>query len=139
MQKLDQEKLDESLTSSFSSIRETVYHLWSAEFIWLQRLELAEHPVWIEAGFEGTFEDACADWQKVSEVLLQFVRRQYDDRAFEHTLQYYDKNKKSHKTPVYMVLQQIFNHSTYHRGQLVTLLRQLGVKRIPNTDFISFK
>jgi uncharacterized damage-inducible protein DinB len=39
---------------------------------------------------------------------------------------------------VYHVLHHIFNHSTYHRGQLVTMLRQLGSKDIPATDFIAF-
>ena len=28
------------------------------------------------------------------------------------------------------------NHNTYHRGQIVTMLRQLGVEKIPATDFI---
>jgi uncharacterized damage-inducible protein DinB len=30
----------------------------------------------------------------------------------------------------------IFNHNTYHNGQLVTMLRALGVVTIPATDFI---
>jgi len=32
----------------------------------------------------------------------------------------------------------VFNHSTYHRGQLVTMMRQLGETNVPVTDFIAF-
>jgi uncharacterized damage-inducible protein DinB len=34
------------------------------------------------------------------------------------------------------MLLHLFNHNTYHRGQLVTMLRQLGMDKIPATDFI---
>lgn len=135
---LDEELVDKEILSSFPSIRSTVYHTWSAEFIWLQRLELTEQPVWMASDFMGSFKEACEDWQKVSQVLASFVDRQYDDKALQHVLQYYDRQKKSNKNPVFKVLLHIFNHATYHRGQLVTMLRQLGVNKIPSTDFIGF-
>ncbi len=136
--KLEDGAVDKEITSSFPSIRETVYHVWSAEYIWLQRLQLAEHPVWIQGEFNGAFEQACGDWQKVSATFVEFVEKQYDERAFEHVLQFYDRQKASHKMPVYQVLHHVFNHSTYHRGQLVTMLRQAGATDIPGTDFIRF-
>jgi uncharacterized damage-inducible protein DinB len=34
------------------------------------------------------------------------------------------------------MLLHLFNHGTYHRGQLVNQLRQLGIAKIPPTDFI---
>ena len=130
--------VDVAIVSSFPSIRATVYHTWSAEYIWLQRLQLAENPVWMAGDFKGTFEEACNEWRKASGELVQFTNRLYDDKALAHVLQYYDRAKVSYKTPVYQVLHHDFNHSTYHRGQLVTMLRQLGLKEIPATDFIGF-
>jgi len=135
---LEPELLDKEIVSSFSSVKQTVYHVWGAEFIWLQRLQLEEQPVWIQKVFKGTFEEACADWQRVSEVLAQFVARQYDDKSFEHIFQYYNSEKKSFKVPVGLTLNHVFNHGTYHRGQLVTMLRQLGVTHLPSTDFFAF-
>ena len=32
----------------------------------------------------------------------------------------------------------VFNHSTYHNGQIVTMLRQLKIEKIPATDFIAW-
>ena len=37
-----------------------------------------------------------------------------------------------------LLLQHIFNHCTYHNGQLVTMLRALGVDKIPATDFVAY-
>jgi uncharacterized damage-inducible protein DinB len=136
--KLEHGSLDQEIPSSFSSLRATVYHTWGAENIWLQRLQLVEYPAWVATDFAGTFAEACADWQRVSGAIKQFVDKQYDDKALTHVLQYYDLKKNSHKTPVFQVLQHVFNHSTYHRGQLVTMLRQAGQADIPSTDFIAF-
>ena len=133
-----EEAVDKEIISSFPSVRATVYHTWSAEFIWMQRLQLTENPVWMAADFKGTFEEACKEWLLVSDTLVQFTSRQYDDKAFAHILQFYDRAKASHIMPVYQVLHHVFNHSTYHRGQLVTMLRQLGLKEIPGTDFVVF-
>ncbi|MEI8279194.1 MAG: DinB family protein [Bacteroidota bacterium] len=136
--KLEEEQLDQELVSSFATIRATVYHIWSAELIWLERLQLTEQPVWAESIFKGTFQEACKDWERVSDVLAQFIDRQYDDKGLEHVFQFYDRKKQSHKSPVYTTLNHVFNHSTYHRGQLITMLRQVGVKKLPSMDLVTF-
>jgi uncharacterized damage-inducible protein DinB len=40
-----------------------------------------------------------------------------------------------YKQPIWQMLLHVFNHATYHRGQVVNMLRQLGVDKIPSTDF----
>jgi uncharacterized damage-inducible protein DinB len=135
---MDPEAIEKEVVSSFSSLKKTVLHIWGAEFIWLQRLQLAEHPIWIPAIFTGSVTEACSEWQNVSISLQEFISKQFDDKSFEHTLQYYSLKKQSFKNPVYAVLLHVFNHSTYHRGQLVTMLRQVGASKIPEMDFISF-
>lgn len=136
--KVDEDVLDKELHSSFSSLRATVYHMWSAEFVWLQRLQLTENPVWMNKVFKGSFAEACDEWQKVSAEVVEFVQRKYDDRALEHVIQYYNSEKKSFKYPEYVILQHTFNHNTYHRGQLVSMMRQLNIGPIPSTDFIVY-
>lgn len=136
--KTDDKILDKEITSSFPSIRTTVYHMWSAEDIWQQRLLLVEQPVWAQSVFEGSFGDAVEKWRQVSQGLADFVDKQYNDESFTHVLQYYNLKKVSIKMPVYKVLMHVFNHTTYHRGQLVTMMRQAGIKKIPGTDFHIF-
>jgi uncharacterized damage-inducible protein DinB len=136
--KQDDEVLDKPVESSYPSLRATAYHIWGAEFLWLQRLQLTENPVYMPDIFKGSFADACSDWQRVSEVFVEFIDRKYDDKALEHVMQYYNSEKRSFKNPEYLSLHHVFNHSTYHRGQLITMMRQLNISPIPNTDFTTF-
>lgn len=138
MLKMEGSTADDEIVSSYSSYHKTVRHLLAAEYIWLQRLQLAERPLWIQDTYEGSFADTCKEWQRVSAELVAFVAKQMDDRAFEHVCLYHDNAGAVHKMPVFQILQHVFNHSTYHRGQLVTMLRQLGITNIPRTDFILF-
>jgi len=39
--------------------------------------------------------------------------------------------------PLWTMLQHVANHSTYHRGQITTMLRQLGARAV-GTDLIAF-
>jgi uncharacterized damage-inducible protein DinB len=135
--KQNEELLDMEIASSFNSLRKTVYHIWGAEDIWLKRLLLAENPVWLPDSFIGSFSEACVEWQQCSKDIQKFIEKQFDDRAFEHVFQYYSK-QQSHKQQVYITLLHVFNHATYHRGQLVTMLRQAGVNKIPGTDMALF-
>lgn len=136
---LDDDLLDKEIASSFSSLRKTVYHTWSAEYIWLQRMQQVEQQVWIEKGFTGNFEEACAEWQKASEALAAFVDDIPGEERLRQVYEYYSILKKQSFTkPLSTTLLHVFNHSTYHRGQLVTMLRQAGVEAIPGTDLVSF-
>ena len=58
------------------------------------------------------------------------------DMALDHVFQYYNLKKEMFKQPVWQMILHVFNHGTYHRGQLINMLRQLGVEKIPKTDFI---
>lgn len=135
---LNEQQLDMEIVSSFPSIRKTVYHMWSAEDIWIQRLNLVEQPVWLAGVFDGSFEEAIEKWKQSSEALVVFVEKQFSDDSFKHVVHYYNLQKQSTKVPVYAGLVQALNHATYHRGQLVTMLRQAGIKKIPQTDFYVF-
>jgi uncharacterized damage-inducible protein DinB len=136
--KQDEALLTKELDSSFSTIQETVYHMWGAEYVWLQRMQLVEHPIWIPPVYTGSFAEACAEWLKCSQDVQAFIEKQFDDRSFQHVYQYYSLKKGSQKSMVYATLLHVFNHSTYHRGQLVAMLRQAGIKKIPCTDIDIF-
>ena len=137
MEQLNEAQIDQEIISSFPSVRKTVMHTWSAENIWLQRLELILHPVWIAAEFNGSFSEACSNWEQSSALLAGYTEKLTDSSALEF-IHYHDLRNNPHTTQVVDMLQHVFNHSTYHRGQLVTMLRQLGVTQIPSTDYIGY-
>jgi hypothetical protein len=134
--KLTPEQLDMEINSSFNSIRKTMYHGWGAEDVWLQRLQLIENWRYVGNDLDTPVDIACTKWLQTGEALKTFIEKQFDDSAFEHVFQYYDSEKVSHKQPVGQTLMHVFNHATYHRVQLVTMLRQVGVTKIPSTDFM---
>lgn len=136
--KLSPEQLDMPIESSFNTIRKTVYHSWGAEYVWLQRLQLVENWVYVGNDLDTPVEEACTKWLQAGDALKAFIDRQFDDKAFEHVFQYYDSEKVSHKQPVGLTLHHVFNHATYHRGQLITMMRQAGVTKIPYTDFMGY-
>lgn len=132
---MPEEKQTQTVASSFDSLLKTVVHMWNAESIWWQRMKLSERIVAPSESFHGNMKEA-------SESLLQ-QNRQWNDwviQAQEHMLQhqfiYQNSKREQFKQPVYQMLLHLFHHGTYHRGQLVTMLRQLGVDKIPPTDFI---
>jgi uncharacterized damage-inducible protein DinB len=58
------------------------------------------------------------------------------EHMFQHEFLYYNSRKERFKQPVYQILMHLANHNTYHRGQLVNMLRQLEVEKIQQTDFV---
>ena len=129
--------IDMKMTSSFNTLRETSLHCWGAEDIWLQRLLQTENPIWVPEIFKGSFKDACYKWQEVSHAILVYINK-CDEAALQSIATYKDRKQAEWSTPVNEVLLHVFNHTTYHRGQLVTMLRQTGESKIPGTDFIAF-
>lgn len=136
--KLSPEQLDMPIVSSFNTIRKTAYHSWGAEDVWLQRLLLVESWRYVGNDLDTPIETACEKWLQTGQDLKAFIEKQFEDASFGHVFQYYDSEKVSHKQPVGQTLHHVFNHATYHRGQLITMLRQAGVTKIPYTDFIGF-
>ena len=130
---LPEEKIHTEIISSFTTLYKTVLHILDAESIWWQRLKLQEHT---ERPSE-TFTDSFAGLQK--KLLKQSAMfSEWVSNASELQLQHvfaYMRGKEQNKMPVCDMLIHLFNHNSYHRGQLVTMLRQCGVTSIPSTDF----
>jgi uncharacterized damage-inducible protein DinB len=135
---LSDEDVNKDLGGSFPSIRKTAEHIWLAESVWLQRLQMAEKVIVPTDDFTGSFTESCQEWIKCSEGLLQFAEKIYDERGVVHEFHYQNIKGENFKSNVSDCLQHVCNHSTFHRGQLVVYLRQLGISKIPSTDFITF-
>jgi len=123
--------------SSFNSIYKTVVHLMDVESIWWQRLKLQEHVEWPGKNFDGNFEAVRQHLLFLSKQWYEWVSNA-NDVNIEHVFGYYNSKKEYFKQPVYEMLLQVFNHQTYHRGQLVIMMHQNGIEKIPATDFIVF-
>ena len=132
---LSDEAQHTELPGSFSSIHKTIMHLWNAESIWWQRMKLQERIVAPAETFTGTTTEAGQQLQLLNKQWHEWISGA-QERMLEHVFMYQNSKREQFKQPIYQMLLHVFNHGTYHRGQLVTQLRQLGVAKIPATDFI---
>jgi len=60
------------------------------------------------------------------------------DEFISKTISYKNMEGKEFNNPVWQLIMHCMNHSTFHRGQIVTMLRQFDVKDIPGTDLILY-
>lgn len=138
IQNLPEDYPTKEVASSFPTLQLTVKHLLGAESNWLQRLQMKEKTVFELADFNGKFSELAAKMIQHNELLKEWISEQKEP-FFEHTIAYYNSKKEYIKQPAYECLVQVFNHGTYHRGQIVTMFHELGVTKIPATDYIAFK
>lgn len=131
---LPEEKQTAEIPSSFNSLYKTILHMLDAESIWWQRMKLSERIVIPSENFTGTTKELCYALLQQSRQWEEWISNA-SNLSIEHVFQYYNKKKEHFKMPVYQMLQHVFNHGTYHRGQLITMLRQLGAEKLPSTDF----
>jgi uncharacterized damage-inducible protein DinB len=125
----------QQVVNSFTSLHATLLHLWDAESIWWQRLKLQEQVVRPSDGFTGDTNAVLKALLDSSKQWAEWVQ-DAQPHMLKHEFIYQNTKREKFKQPVYLMLLHLFNHGTYHRGQLVTLLRQLQVAAIPATDFI---
>jgi uncharacterized damage-inducible protein DinB len=134
---LPEEKQMAEVPSSFNSLYKTVLHMLDAENIWWQRMKMQERIIVPSENFKGNMKDLVNELNQQSKQWHDWVAAA-PESLLEHVFHYYNKKKEHFKMPVYQMLHHVFNHGTYHRGQLINMLRQLGVEKLPSTDFSSW-
>jgi uncharacterized damage-inducible protein DinB len=134
---LSTEQLVRDLKSSFPSIRDTLSHIVSGEWVWLRRW-LGESPSALPEWLENpSLESLRADLAKVEKERASFFSS-LSPKDLERRVRY--RNFKGDAMDFLLgdVLVHVANHSTYHRGQLATMFRQVGAAP-PATDLTVYK
>ena len=131
LERTDLQLLDSDMGSSFLSIRETVKHIWLGEEGWLSRLQGGPWATPRLDACSGTAAELFVGWQRTTSALVDFVQSADLEELvhFEHEGRVYD-------IPAREIVQTVCNHGSYHRGQVVTMLRQQGVSEVSQTDYI---
>lgn len=134
---VDEKHFDTEVKSSFPTVRKTIFHIWDAEQIWLTRIKGGTLTAWPSANFSGTSKDMLDGWKKTSEELAELISNK--DRTFLDTMIHY-KNMKGieFSQPVEDILFHVVNHGSFHRGQIVTMLRGLGYEKFSPQDLIAY-
>jgi uncharacterized damage-inducible protein DinB len=131
----DQFTLD--VGSSFGSVRDTLAHIYAAEWAWYSRW-LGHSPTALLPS--DMFPDLAAiraawvDQEGKIRAFLAGLGEEGINRVFEYTL----LSGHAGANPFWQMAQHVVNHATYHRGQVVTIMRQLGAAPPKPTDLIAF-
>ncbi|MFM2393064.1 MAG: hypothetical protein RLZZ546_1046 [Bacteroidota bacterium] len=135
--KLTTQQWEQELIGSFASIKKTVLHILAAESLWFDRIN--ERPAkWNEEIYNNqSIEKISDEWLKMSSNLVTFCESQ-SEIFLEKIITYSRLNGDIYSQPLYEILSHVFNHSTYHRGQIITLLHQVGFHDVGSTDLLLF-
>lgn len=139
---LTEEQFLRPMGSSFSSVRDTLAHLVYVEGIWLERW-LGRSPTKADAqAFAQRFAAETFPtlvvvrerWQSVEHSLRAYLAG-LNEAALKQPLTYTNARGERWTYPLGETLFHVVNHQTYHRGQITTLLRQLGAAA-PGIDYL---
>jgi uncharacterized damage-inducible protein DinB len=130
--------LTRELGGSFPTLRRTLAHVISGQWVWLERWEgriPKQPPGWLPDAELDVLEAALRDVQARRHAWLE----QLPPEALTRTLEFHFMNGTPGAFVMADLLMHVVNHSTFHRGQLVTLLRQAGATGLPATDFTEYR
>lgn len=132
---LTPEQYAQDLGNSFGSIQATLAHMMMAERVWLNRMLGESEPL---PGPEDvpTQAAARARWAVLERLVRTFVA-DLTDAALDREVLCKFRNGTEAIHSVREILPHLFNHGTYHRGQVTTMLRQLGATPA-STDLIVY-
>ncbi len=134
---LTEEQQQQEIKSSFSSIHKTCLHMWDASAIWWQRLQKKEEIVVPSLSFHPSMKDIENGLLKQNIDWLDWIKP-LPEADLASIFSYKNMKGDAFQQPLKDIILHLNNHGTYHRGQLVTMLRQVGVEKIPQTDYILF-
>ena len=133
---LSGEQLTRDVKNSFASVLDTLVHIYDAEWTWLQRWKGAEPGELPPGAPFATLAALEARWTEIEQEQAEFVGRLTGD-MLGGTCSYTNRRGQPRSYPLWQPLLHAVNHSTYHRGQITTMLRQLGAKPV-STDLVVF-
>ncbi len=123
------------MKSSHGHIHGTLLHMVGAEKMWLARWQDKAEP-FLAAKDAPSHEELFALWQRVGFDMAKFLGT-LTDKKLQGTFVMKMSNGATFEHILWQAFQHVVDHSTYHRGQIVTMLRQLGMTP-PATGLIVF-
>lgn len=133
---LPSDLLARDLSNSFGSLHATLTHIVGAEWIWLERW----HGRWPPSLPKSSeFSDLRAIRDRLNQVCVDRERwlSSLNPDDLGNDVRYLNLRGEFYAYPLWQQLAHVVNHSTYHRGQITTMLRQLGAAAT-STDLLLY-
>ena len=137
LESLSPDQYARDLGSSFKSIRDTAVHVYAAEWAWHERWQGRSPTALLPGDRFADVPALRAAWRDSERAIRSFVDRLGDadvDRVIEYKL----LSGAAGSSPIGQMVQHVVNHASYHRGQITTMLRQIGAKPAKSMDMIAY-
>jgi uncharacterized damage-inducible protein DinB len=121
---------------SFGSLRNTLAHIMDVEWLYHERWQARSPAGFPKADDYPDLASIRTRWQKVEADLDSFVNTLPADEI-SRVIEFRNTKGILYKHPLWETMQHMVNHSTYHRGQITTLLRIIGANATA-TDLLAF-
>lgn len=125
------------LGSSFPSVRDTLVHIYSSEWNWYQRWHGTSPTSMLDPLNYPDVARLRAEWQ-AHEARMRAYLASLDDVGVQQVIEYRGLQGQPYTSAIWEMLHHVVNHGTYHRGQVQTMLRQLGAAPARSVDLITF-
>jgi uncharacterized damage-inducible protein DinB len=133
---LSPEEFRRDMGLSHGGLRGTLTHMMSAEWIWLERFKGVSPDRVID---EAEFSDLMSlrdRWTAVEEHRAAWFEA-LDEEAIRDRIAYRTTAGVEHEAPLWQLIQHVANHASYHRGQVITIIRLLGATPV-DTDLVTW-
>lgn len=137
LEPLTDEQLTRDMGSSFRSIHDTIVHIFAAEWAWHSRWHGVSPTALSQAGEFPDLTTLRARWTDLEQQVRAYVDAAGEDglrRVYDHT----SLAGVAGRSALWQMVQHVVNHASYHRGQVTTMLRQIGSAPARSLDLIAF-
>jgi uncharacterized damage-inducible protein DinB len=125
------------LHSSYGSLRDTLVHTYSAEWIWCCRWEGEAPAAMLDSTGFPDVPGLRQAWAQ-HEVKLRALFDRFFRTGLDQAIEYRDMSGRAWRHPFDVLFRHVVNHGSYHRGQATTLLRQLKAAPPKSMDLITY-
>jgi len=127
--------MKKEVPSSYSSLFTTVLHILDTQRFWLSLITQSEL-LYFRNAYESSSEELLNEWIEQSGSFANHIKSLSNDNLLKEC----EINTEWTRgvKPVFEFVHHCLNHSSYHRGQLVTIARNAGILDPPNTDYNFF-
>jgi uncharacterized damage-inducible protein DinB len=137
LETLTPDQYNRDLGSSFTSIRETITHIYAAEWAWYHRWKGESPTALLPADRFADLAALRAAWNDLEPKLRSYVDG-LGDGGVGRIVEYKLLSGQAGASPVWQMVQHVVNHASYHRGQITTMLRQIGAAPAKPMDMIAY-
>jgi uncharacterized damage-inducible protein DinB len=120
---LSEEELTRDLGNSFGGVLGTLVHIFQGDRVWLARVSGSPRTALVDPDETWTIDSLQSAWVDVHLGWIDWAGSVSDVRE---VLDYVNMAGEAKQLELWQVVFHLVNHGTYHRGQITTMLRQLG-------------